>query len=300
MFFRIIKFAFQNFYRNFWLAIVTVTMLVVALFSVSTLITLNVVLDQAVKSVEDKIDVSIYFKKDIEEAKILAAKVELSNLPEVEKVTLINQEEASLLFKEYHKEDEVILSSVDSLDENPFSNLLIVKAYNMEDYSGILKMLDKKEYSSLIEKKDFDDHKAVISKITLIKDRIKKIGYIIIAIFSFIAALIVFNTVRITIYTHRNEITIMRLVGATNWFIRAPFLFEEVFYALASCLILISIFYPLLSFLEPHFNYFLEYDFDLISYFKNNFFYIFGAQFLAVAFINSISSFIAMKKYLKA
>ncbi len=299
MFFRIIKFAFQNFYRNFWLALVTITMLIVTLFSITTLITLNIVTEQVVKSIEDKIDVSIYFKSNVEEAEILKAKVELSNLNEVEKVTLVNKEEALIIFKEEHQNDSTILSSVEELDENPLPNFLIVKAKDPDSYPKVLDILNKEEYDKIIERKDFDDHEAVINTITSIKNKVKKLGFIIIGIFSFIAALIVFNTVRIAIYTHRDEIKIMKLVGATNWFIRAPFLFEEVFYALVSSLALIALFYPLLGFIQPHFNYFLEYDFDLISYFKQNFFIIFGLEFLVIVAINTISSFIAMKKYLE-
>lgn len=299
MFFRIIKFAFQNFYRNFWLSIVTVTILVVTLFSITSLITLNVVSDQVVKSIEDKIDVSVYFKQDVGESQILRVKADLSSLNEVEKLTLVGKEEALNLFKEKHKDDSSIISSVDELDENPLPNFLIIKASDTSGYPAILKILEKNEYNDIIERMDFDDHQVVIGKIALIKDRVSKLGVIIIAIFGFIASLIVFNTVRIAIYTHRSEIKIMKLVGATNWFIRAPFLFEEAFYALLSCFILISLFYPLLSFIQPHFNYFLEYNFDLISYFKENFFYIFGLEFVIIVAINILSSFIAMKKYLR-
>ena len=299
MLLRIIKFAFQNFYRNFWLALVTITMLVVTLFSITTLITLNVVTDQVVKSIEDKIDISIYFKSNIEEVDILKAKAELSNLNEVEGVTLVSKEEALIIFKEEHENDPTILSSVEELNENPLPNFLIVKARNPDSYPKILEVLNKEEYNKIIERRDFDDHEVIINKITSTKDKVKKLGFIIIGIFSFIAALIVFNTVRIAIYTHRDEIKIMKLVGATNWFIRSPFLLEEVFYALISSLILVSLFYPLLDFIQPHFNYFLEYDFDLISYFKNNFFFIFGLEFLAIVAINIVSSFIAMKKYLE-
>lgn len=300
MFFRIIQFAFQNFYRNFWLAIVTITMLVVTLFSVTALVGLNVVSDQVVKSIEDKIDISVYFKQDVDESQILKAKVELSSLQEVEKITLVSKEEALALFKEKYQNNESIISSVDVLNENPLSNFFIIKAKNSEDYPKILEMLNQKEYNQIIKKKDFDDHKIFINKISSIKDKTKKMGIITIAFFSFIASLIVFNTVRIAIYTHRDEIKIMKLVGATNWFIRAPFLFEEIFYAFVSLLILTFFFYPLLNFIQPHLNYFLEYDFDLISYFKNNFLLIFGLEFLAVVLINMISSFLAMKKYLKA
>ncbi|MEA2089018.1 MAG: permease-like cell division protein FtsX [Patescibacteria group bacterium] len=299
MFFRIIKFAFQNFYRNFWLAIVTITMLVVTLFSVTTLISLNVVSDQVIKSIENKIDVSVYFHQDADESQILKAKIGLSNLPEVEKITFVNKEEALDLFKEKYKDNQSILSSIDVLNENPLPNFFIIKAKNSEYYPKILDELNKSDYNKIIKKKDFDDHKIFINKISSIKNKTKKMGFIVIAIFSFIASLIVFNTVRIAIYTHRDEIKIMRLVGATNWFIRVPFLLEEFFYAFISLLILMSFFYPLLNFIQPHLNYFLEYDFDLISYFKNNFFFIFGLEFLVVILINTISSFLAMKKYLK-
>lgn len=298
MLFRIVKIAFQNFYRNFWLAVVTITILVVTLFSITTMITLNVVTDQVVKSIEDKIDISVYFKDDTSESDILRVKVDLGKLEEVEKITMVGREEALLLFKEEHKDDLAIISSVEELEENPLPNFFIIKAKNTKDYPKILETLNTDDYNKIIEKKDFDDHKLIIDKIALVKDRVKKLGFIIIAIFSSIAALIVFNTVRIAIYTHRDEIKIMKLVGATNWFVRAPFLLEEVFYALVSSLILIALFYPLLDFLQPYFNEFLEYDFDIISYFRNNFFIIFGAQFIAITCINILSSFIAMKKYL--
>ncbi len=301
MIFRIIKFAFQNFYRNFWLALVTITILTVALFSITALITLNVIADKSIKSIEEKIDISIYFKKDADIQRILATKMEVSKLPEVKKTTLINKKDALNWFRQKHQNDKAILSSVDILDENPLGDVLVIKAKNTNDYQKILKFLSEKKYDDIIDRRDFDnkDHKEIIAKINAIKNKVRKIGYIIIGIFSFISILIVFNTVRIAIYTHRQEIAIMKLVGATNWFIRAPFLVEEVFYAFLSSMILISVFYPLLNFLEPHLNYFLNYNVDLLNYFKNNFFLIFGSEFLVISFINVFSSFIAMKKYLK-
>ncbi|MCK5459645.1 permease-like cell division protein FtsX [Candidatus Parcubacteria bacterium] len=299
-FFRIIKFAFQNFYRNFWLAIVTITILVVTLFSITALIILNVISTQAVKSIEDKIDISIYFKTEAEDIQIIKTRSELLSLKEVKEVNLIDREQAMVFFKERHKDDPTILESVEILKENPFNSVLVVKAKNSEYYPEILKVLDKEEYNQIIEKKDFSDHKIIINKISIIKTKIEKIGLFVIAFFALIAALIVFNTVRIAIYTHRSEIKIMKLVGASNWFIRAPFLVEEFFYAIISFLILIAVFYPAIDFLQPHLNYFLEYDFDLISYFKANFALIFGLEFLTIIIINALSSFVAMKKYLKA
>lgn len=297
--FRIIKFAFQNFYRNFWLAVVTITILVVTLFSITALIILNVISAQAVKSVEDKIDISVYFKTDAEDMQIIKTRSELLSLNEIKEVNLIDREQAMDFFKERHKNDSTILESIEILKENPFNSVLVIKAKNSKNYPEILKVLEKEEYNKIIEKKDFSDHKIIISKISAIKTKIEKIGLFVIAFFALIAALIVFNTVRIAIYTHRNEIKIMKLVGATNWFIRAPFLVEEFFYAIISCLILIAVFYPAINFLQPHLNYFLEYDFDLISYFKANFVLIFGLEFFAIIIINALSSFVAMKKYLK-
>ena len=122
------------------------------------------------------------------------------------------------------------------------------------------------------------------------------------AIFAVISLVVIFNTIRMSIYTRKDEIVIMKLVGAGNWFIRAPFFIESIFYALVSVLIVIGVTYPIVNFIQPSLtNYFQDTQvINLAGYFQSNFLYIFGWQFLALATLNVVSTAVAMKKYLKS
>jgi len=121
---------------------------------------------------------------------------------------------------------------------------------------------------------------------------------VLIIIFVLTSLLVVYNTIRVTIYTHRQEIEIMRLVGASNSFIFMPYVFSALVYALVSVLIIISIFYPFLTLLQPYLEtFFMGYNVNILSYFVDNFFLIFGVQFLAVLVINVIASLFAVRKY---
>ena len=121
-----------------------------------------------------------------------------------------------------------------------------------------------------------------------------------ILVFILIASLIVFNTIRVAIYTHRQEIGVMKLVGATNWFIRSPFLLEAVVYGIIACVAGIAIVYPMLNFVQPYVNnFFLTTQFSLTGYFTDNFWAIFGLELLMIILINIISSSVAIRKYLK-
>ena len=160
--------------------------------------------------------------------------------------------------------------------------------------------MDNSKYNQLILDKNFDDHKVYIEKIKSLSDNLKKIGFSLSAVFILIASLIVFNTIRVAIYTHRQEIAVMKLVGATNWFVQGPFLLEAIFYGVIACVLAIIIVYPLIGFVQPHLNnFFLTEEFSLINYFNDNFWLTFGLELLAVILLNIISSSIAIRRYLK-
>ena len=161
-------------------------------------------------------------------------------------------------------------------------------------------MLNNSKYNELISDKNFDDNKIYIGKIKKVSDNINWIGLLASSIFIFIAVLIVFNTIRVAIYTHQKEIAIMKLVGAANWFIRSPFLVESIFYGTIAWLIAVGLIYPLLNLLQPFLtNFFLTDSFNIISYFKDNFWSLFGLELLLVVFLNIVSSSVAIRRYLK-
>jgi cell division transport system permease protein len=300
--YRVIKFALQDFWRNIWLSFITILILVLALFSANLLIFFNALADTAVELVEEKIDVSIFFKPEALESKINEVKSSLVALPQVREVGYISKDEALQKFKERHKDEPKILEAIKEIGDNPLGPSLVIKAYKTEDYPVILEKLNDPNVlpEDLVQDKNFNDHELLIGKISNIKQKVGSGGLILSGLFSLIAILIVFNTIRVAIYTHREEIGTMRLVGATNWFIRVPFILESVLYAFLACLLTIVILYPLLGVLQPYLvNFFEGAGFDALNYFNDNFFKIFGWELLITIILSMISSSLAVGKYLK-
>ncbi len=297
--FRVIKFAWQDFFRNFWLSIVTLTILVLAFFTVNLLIVFNLVTNTAITSIEDRVDINVYFKADISEDQVQDVQKYLQSMSTVKEVNYISKDQALEAFKLKHQDNPKILQSLEEINKNPLGASLLIKAKNSGDYPVILENLQTPQYNNLIESKDFDDHKIVIERITSITQKVSR-GVILVAIiFALISILIIFNAIRMAIYTHREEIIAMKLVGATDWFVEVPFLLQGIIFAFLSIIITIIIIYPLLGFMRPYLQIILENNFNIVNYFNQNFIFIFGLEFLVAMILNLISSYIAVKRYVK-
>ncbi len=295
--YRIIKFSFQDIARNIWLTIVTITILLLALFTINTLLTVRVISDNAVVAVKEKINISLYLKAEAPESEIMALKAKLSNSERVKSVNYISRQTALDTFREKYKNNQAVLAALKELGRNPLSPSLTIVPKNFEE-SGLLinelKVLD----NPIIESRDFSDNTSILNKISGITKRVNEVGFFIIAIFILTSLLVVYNAIRVAIYTHRQEIEIMRLVGASNFFIYMPYIVSAFVYALLSILIVISVFYPFLSLLQPYLEvFFMGYNVNILSYFVDNFFAIFGLQFLVVLLINIVASLFAVRKY---
>ncbi len=297
---RSIFFACQSFWRNIWLSLVTIFIIFLAFLSVNFLIVIQAVSGSAVTAVKDKIDVSIYFKQGIREDKIVEIKSRLETLPQIKTIVYRSPEQNLEEFKNRHQADANIQETLKELEGNPLGATIIVRAKETKDYPEILKAIDNPAYADLIEEKSYDDNQGVISNINKISDNVKKGGLIASAVFVLIAILIIFNTVRIAIFTRRDEIGIMKLVGANNWFIRSPFIMESILNGVLACLISVVIIYSFLSLLQPQLAKFFEgANFNLIGYFNEHFILIFGGQILSIIILAIISSSLAITKYLK-
>ena len=297
---RTFKLGFQNFFRNFWLSLVTVLVLLLTLFSITLLATLNIVGNEAIKLVKEKVDMELYFEVGIEEEQVLAAKNYIERNDKVKEVIYVSAEQALENFKEAYKDNAAITQSLEELEENPLPASLVIKAADLEYYQDIISYIDTSEYANLIEAKDYQDNQLVINRINSATDRIYQIGFAVSGVFAVISLLVVFNTFRIAIYAHREELSIMKLVGATNSFVRAPFLFESFIYAIVTTVVTMAIFYPAMIGLSPYINeFFTGYDFDLIVVFQQYFWSILGLQFLCALIISALSSIIAIGRYLR-
>lgn len=295
--YRIIKFSFQDVARNVWLTIVTITILLLALFSINTMITVRVISDNAATAIKEKIDISLYLKTETPESDILALKAKIAASPRVKSIIYISKQNALETFREKYKNNQAVLAALQELGRNPLSPSLTITPKNFEE-SGLLINELKALDNSMIESRDFSDNTLILEKINNITKRVNEIGLFIIIIFVLTSLLVVYNAIRVAIYTHRQEIEIMRLVGASNFFIYMPYMVSAFVYTLLSMLIIISVFFPFLSLLQPYLEvFFMGYNVNIITYFVDGFGVIFGAQFLVILFINIIASLFAVRKY---
>jgi len=294
---RVIKFSFQDIGRNIWLSIVTITILVLALFSVNVLIVVDTISKAAVDSIKEKIDVNLYLKNSADETDIMSLKAKIGNLENAKEVRYISKSEALEVFQEKHRNNPEIIDALRELGKNPLTPSLIVKPKDVDRYDSLINELNRID-SDIIELKNFDNHKAVLMKINDISRKINKVGLTVSLVFIFTTILVVYNAIRVAIYTHKKEIIIMKLVGASNWFIRSPFIFSGIIYAFAGILLIVAVFFPLLNLLQPYLEtFFIDYRINIVSFFQDNFLRIFLVEFLAASLINILASLIAVGKY---
>lgn len=299
---RIFKFAFQNIGRNIWLSLVTISMMVVALLAVNFFVLGNAVLTSLVQTVEQKVSMTVYFKQTTQSDDILSIAEKLRTLPQVKDVEYVSKETALESFKKKYttEQNSLIEDSVRELDVNPLSASIVIRAKSLDAYPLLVEFLKDQNYESLIEKKNVNDRSRLIEKLKIIKGNLSLVALGVMIFFSLIISLIIFNTIRITIYSRRREIGIMKLVGATNWFIRTPLFLEGIFYGLFSIILIIMLVFPLLSIVQaPLAKFFDGSAFDVIGYFNDHFLLIFGYQLLGLCVITLFSSTIAIGRYLR-
>jgi len=219
-FFRVLKFALQDVARNISLSFMTVFILVLMLLSINVLWTLDVLTKEAVASVKNQINVSIYFVSETKDKDINDIKSYISLFPEIIDIKTLPKDQVLTSFKEQHKFQNEVLDALSELGQNPFGPTMIIKTKEPKDYKKIIDALNVPEYESLIEAKSFDNHEDAIERLQNITNRIEKIGVGLAILFAMISFMIIFNTIRVAINMHRIEISIKRLVGASNWFIR--------------------------------------------------------------------------------
>lgn len=297
---RIMKAAWKNFTRNIWLALTTVFVLVLALLSVNVLVGVNVLLTNAVQILEDKVDVSVYFKPGTPQAVLDQAKFFMASLSQVRSSELLTADQALEAFKVRHANDPKILAALAELDQNPLGGTLVLKAKKTSDYPFLLEALQNPQFGYAIESKNYDDHADTIQRVREISSSIRVFGYGLVAIFALFSILLVVNTIRVAIYTQREEIGVMRLVGASSAYVRWPFVIEGILLALFALAIAGGAVFMSAVYLDPQ----LASAFDgaspgLVGYFESHAVLIALFEGGALALLVGLSSWVAAGKYLK-
>ncbi len=297
-FFRIIKTGFQNFWRNSWLSAATISVIVLTLFVVTALLLLNVVTQTVVADLQNKVDMSAYFHSESPEEQILAVRQELIKLPEVKTAEYVSKIEALRQFKETHKDNLTLLQSLDELNDNPLQASLNIKAQEASQYGTIVTFLEQAKYKSLIDKVNYHQNKEVIERVSNLASNIGRGGLVASFVLALMAVFVTFNTIRLTMYNWKDEISVMRLVGSGNWYIRGPFVVEGIIYGILAAMIALILIYPTLYFVSPKITSFLP-EVDLLYFFEINFGQVLVLLIGAGVALGSVSSLIAIRRYLR-
>lgn len=296
---RIFKFSLLDLVRNASLATMTVIVLSLLLISVNTLLGIRVLTAVAVQSVKEKIDLSIYLKPDTPGDTISKLTADIKALPVVKSVTQISADEALENFKNQYQDRPEIIAALNEVGANPLGPALVVKTDDPTQYSQVITILNKEEYASLIEDKTFADTAVAIDTLHRVTGSIEKALWGVTAVFGFIAIIIIFTTIRVAIYTERIEIAVKKLVGASNWFIRGPYLIEGVILSTISVALALAAIYAAAQAIDPHFSPLLDQSSILTNYLKINILSLAGFEYLAALVLTIGTSAIAMRKYLK-
>lgn len=300
---RMLKHALRNFRRNIWLTLATTVIMTLTLVMMLSLYFINVLGSEVLRSIEQKVDLSAIFKDEATEQQIATVVDDVASRVDVEEVKIVSSEEALTQFRRRHADNPFIEESLRELEDNPLPSSMFVVATEPRFYQNIAKQLESEQYAPYIEKVNFANSKVVIDRLIAVMSGIRNVGFIATIVLGALVILIMFNTIRLAIYSFREEIDIMRLVGASNWFIRGPFIIEAIFVALLSVVITSAIAYPVLRTIAPEINTFFfsgqGTNFDIYQYAIANWTTLIGLQLAVSVGLAVISSFIAIRRYLR-
>ncbi|MFH0806130.1 MAG: permease-like cell division protein FtsX [Candidatus Brennerbacteria bacterium] len=295
---RIIKYGWQAFLRNGWLSLSTISIMILAALVFEGLILFNVMGKTALTSIQNKIDISVYFKSNVDEDSILNMKKSLEGLEEVKGVEYISREQALEEFKLRHEGEETITQTLAELDENPLLASLNIKANDPSEYGAIASYLENENLGDTVEKVTYAQNQVVIDRLVGLIDTMKKGGITLTVFLAFLAITVTFNTIRLAIFSNREQIGIMRLVGGSNVFIRGPYVVEGIIYGIIAGIVGFLILVPVISFLSPYVGRFIP-ELIFSDYFQANFFSLLLYQLLFCIVLGIVSSIIATRKYLQ-
>ncbi|HAO64907.1 TPA: hypothetical protein DCQ44_02915 [Candidatus Taylorbacteria bacterium] len=299
---RMILSGFVNFWRNGTISLSAVLVMVIALFVISSVLFIGALLTSTLNQIKDKVDINIYLVTAAPEGDILALQKTLQAMPEVKSVDYVSSDQALQDFKDRHANDQLTLQALSELDQNPLGAVLNVKAQEPSQYESIATFLQgqnllSKDGAPIIESVNYEKNKVAIDRLTSIITSGQKLGFAVTLVLVLLAILITFNTIRLVIYMSREEISVMKLVGASNMYVRGPFVVTGVMYGLVAAFLTIILLYPIMFYVRGFTTAFA--GVDLLQYYLRHFGEIFLLLIGSGILIGGVSSYLAVKRYLK-
>ena len=300
---RVARYGLVGFIRNGFVSLAAVLIMTITLFVVAGLMISGAALNSVLKQLTDKVDVTVYFVTTATNDQITELQGSLKALPEVASITYVSRDEALAQFQARHQNDQLTMQALQELGDNPLSASLEVRAKDTSQYEAIAAYLDAQQANGTgagvaIDKVNFGENKTAIDRLTNIINTSKELGGLIALILGLSSLLIAFNTIRLAIYSSRDEIGVMNLVGAGHWYVRGPFMIAGVLYGVISGVIVLAVLYPLCAWLGPASESFLG-TFNVFTYYISSFGLLFLVVMASGIALGTLSSFLAVRRYLR-
>lgn len=296
---RVINFAVNDFSRDKGISIAAVFVLTVTIMLVSGLFFFQGIVSHLTSQIKDKIDITAYFNNGTQEQDILNVRDEILKMsPNIRNVEYVSKDQALESFNAKHQDDPVLAQALQEVGGNPFlPSLNITTNGDPSQYAQVANILQISDFSNLINKVDFSQKKDTIEKVYSITSNINLFGFLLGIILIIVAILVVFNTIKLAIENSKEEISTMRVVGASDWFIRGPFMIQGIIYGIIAfviCFLISGIFAFILS---SKIEVMLP-GFSLFGYFVANWWIFILIQLGFGVGVGVISALIVVKKHL--
>ena len=302
---RIVRAGFLDFWRNGFVSLSTILVMTEALFVVGTTLFAGIILTSALADLRDKADINVYFTLTAPEEQILSLQKNIEAMPQVASTDYVSADDALAAFRTRHQGDQLTLQALDELGSNPLGAVLNIKAKDISQYDAIANYLKGQQALStgasatIIDKVNYFDvqHRAALDRLQAITSSGKRLGLAIILILILTTLTISFTTFRLAIYSSRDEIQVMRLVGAGQFYVRAPFMVEGVLCGLVAGFVTLLLFYPLTYWLGKATAEFFG-GINVFSYYISHFPFFFLVIVGTGVVLGGIASFLAVRRYL--
>jgi cell division transport system permease protein len=296
---RIIQSGFIGFWRNSFVSLSSMLIMIVTIFVVGSLNFVSVLLSETLENVRARVDINVYLQPEAAEEDVFAFQESLERLDAVEFVEYKSQAEALTEFRASQPEFN---EAFDILDENPLRASLNILATETSNYEEIQNFIESdasigSDGESIVAYSNFNNNRLVIERLTSIIETTRRVGVYTTSALIVLSILITFNTIRLAIYTSREEISVMRLVGASNTYIRGPFVVSGIIGGTFAGAIVLMAFYPLTLWLGPGAEALFG-SVNIFDHYINNFLEL-SLIFIGTGIaLGALSSFLAVRRYL--
>jgi cell division transport system permease protein len=300
---RVARYGFIGFVRNGFVSFSAVLVMTITLFVIAALLIGNAALSATLAELTNEVQVTVYFTTNATQTQVQDLQSNLQALPEVQSVTYVSADQALAAFQARHANDQLTLQALNELTGNPLGASLEIRAKDPSQYGAISQYLATQQSQATsdgiaIEKINYDQNQTAIARLSAIIQTSKQIGVGVAIILGLASLLIAFNTIRLAIYTSRDEIGVMNLVGASHWYVRGPFMVAGVLYGVVSGVLVLLILYPVTLWLGPGSESFLG-TFNVFTYFLDSFAFLFLVVMGSGIALGALSSYLAVRRYLR-